>query len=658
MLEVLCEETNQMAAMNTLYNPLQPKQIRLITVSTLDGIISCQMETAYWDQTKYDALSYSWAYSWEGAGGSKPITVNGIRTIVGPNLFEFLKARAEPRSQPSRAIWTDALCLNQDDEDEKKVQVPLMDQIYHGAKTVVIWLGPGTKETDKAMERATDLGARLERLEGKVRLNPERLTEIEGLNLPDKTDALWIGLGQLCRRDWWERTWVIQEAVLAQSLPVLMCGNYAVGWREFDLLLTGLMDTDLKNVCLKAAGYDLRQDTSDGFTTTSQISRARQWIARHGSYPFLPLLQMTRLKGCGVDVDRIFGTLGMVPSELRDAFKQQKFVDYPSPQWLGPNIRNQAGNYELFIKVAKYYFPYDFQLLTLSMAASQERPARLPTWCPNWNSPQPYTHFGGVQSYHAGFTIGAIRRATVYTSTFSDRIVVSGFRVDVVDKVVEGFFTWSQKQEEWTGEHGCAAKLTSWSTECLKLAQEVYSDESFSDAYWRTLTGNKKSDAREVSSKLEDFWLHGCISWRSAIKAYTAGMTPEWKEGEELIVRNFQGYIEAASKGRKFFSTKDGRIGLGPPNIQSGDIVSVLLSGGPAFILRYASEVSVRTVDAAAEELTKQLSRVSKAELNEPQSDLFQQTPANLIGDAYVHGIMYGEGLSMETRKDELFLIA
>jgi hypothetical protein len=197
----------------------------------------------------------------------------------------------------------------------------------------------------------------------------------------------------------------------------------------------------------------------------------------------------------------------------------------------------------------------------------------------------------------------------------------------------------------------------------LKLAQEVYSDESFSDAYWRTLTGNKKtgnknSDAGEVSSKLEDFWLHGCISWRGAIKAYTAGMTPEWKEGEELTVRIFQGYIEAASKGRKFFSTKDGRIGLGPPNIQSGDIVSVLLSGGPAFILRYAPETSVQTVDAAAEELTKQLSRLSMAELNEPQSDLFQQTSSNLIGDAYVHGIMYGEGLSMDIRKDELFLIA
>ena len=39
-------------------------------------------------------------------------------------------------------IWTDALCINQMDNDEKSWQVPLMKSIYSEAKEVHAWLGP------------------------------------------------------------------------------------------------------------------------------------------------------------------------------------------------------------------------------------------------------------------------------------------------------------------------------------------------------------------------------------------------------------------------------------------------------------------------------------------------------------------------------------
>lgn len=41
-------------------------------------------------------------------------------------------------------IWVDAICINQDDEDEKDHQIPLLDVIYSCATTVYIWLGAGT----------------------------------------------------------------------------------------------------------------------------------------------------------------------------------------------------------------------------------------------------------------------------------------------------------------------------------------------------------------------------------------------------------------------------------------------------------------------------------------------------------------------------------
>jgi glycyl-tRNA synthetase beta subunit len=38
-------------------------------------------------------------------------------------------------------IWVDAICINQQDKKEKATQIPLMQEIFSRAKTVVIWLG-------------------------------------------------------------------------------------------------------------------------------------------------------------------------------------------------------------------------------------------------------------------------------------------------------------------------------------------------------------------------------------------------------------------------------------------------------------------------------------------------------------------------------------
>lgn len=39
-------------------------------------------------------------------------------------------------------IWADALCINQDDEEEKGKQVQSMRLIYQSATEVSVWLGP------------------------------------------------------------------------------------------------------------------------------------------------------------------------------------------------------------------------------------------------------------------------------------------------------------------------------------------------------------------------------------------------------------------------------------------------------------------------------------------------------------------------------------
>jgi Heterokaryon incompatibility protein (HET) len=47
-----------------------------------------------------------------------------------------------------RVLWVDAVCINQNDEDEKSEQVSKMREIYGGATKVYAWLGEADREID------------------------------------------------------------------------------------------------------------------------------------------------------------------------------------------------------------------------------------------------------------------------------------------------------------------------------------------------------------------------------------------------------------------------------------------------------------------------------------------------------------------------------
>jgi hypothetical protein len=80
-----------------------------------------------------------------------------------------------------------------------------------------------------------------------------------------------------------------------------------------------------------------------------------------------------------------------------------------------------------------------------------------------------------------------------------------------------------------------------------------------------------------------------------------------------------------AAFSRHFFSTANGRVGLGPPGIKEDDVVCVFYSRGPLYILRFEDDESAKS-----------------------------------IGDAYVHGLMKeGQAFgSQSSGVNELFLVA
>ncbi|KAF5868200.1 putative heterokaryon incompatibility protein [Botrytis fragariae] len=68
-----------------------------------------------------------------------PVTVNGKGFGDTANLFAAMQKLR--KTNAIQRIWIDAICINQNDNDEKNTQVRLMRDIYQKTERCLIWLG-------------------------------------------------------------------------------------------------------------------------------------------------------------------------------------------------------------------------------------------------------------------------------------------------------------------------------------------------------------------------------------------------------------------------------------------------------------------------------------------------------------------------------------
>ena len=78
--------------------------------------------------------------TWGNAFEGRTIQLNnGFQLGITDNLYKALRRLRRPLA--SRTLWVDALCINQNDIDERGWQVSIMGQIYKSALNVLVWLG-------------------------------------------------------------------------------------------------------------------------------------------------------------------------------------------------------------------------------------------------------------------------------------------------------------------------------------------------------------------------------------------------------------------------------------------------------------------------------------------------------------------------------------
>ncbi|RGP71236.1 hypothetical protein FLONG3_7186 [Fusarium longipes] len=224
------------------YRHLERDEIRLLEIQPGDtDLISINLHTVknLTDQ-RYWALSYVWG------ARENPATVllNRQPFTITRNLYDALYEyrRHTPLGklgETARAwLWVDAICINQNDQVEKSIQVPRMSDIYGKCEHVLAWLGPvESKEADRTSKLAEKLKEFTSPID-KDLIEDNRIKRYIELGQSDDNAAAEIefvrqALRSIGRRPWFRRIWILQEAVLAQREPILLCGPSELGYDIF-----------------------------------------------------------------------------------------------------------------------------------------------------------------------------------------------------------------------------------------------------------------------------------------------------------------------------------------------------------------------------------------------------------------------------------------
>jgi hypothetical protein len=177
------------------YLPLASDEIRLLDLSPNDTgtEIYCSLRhVRLADNPDYEAVSYCWG----DTNDQRKINCDAFVLEVTRNLHSFLSHNRH--LDKTRAIWVDAICINQADVSERSAQVRLMGSIYSKAATVLVWLGEASEGSDEAMNLVNHLPTKVGTVYDALAITK---------TIPDDSSPVWSRLSELLERDYFHRMW-------------------------------------------------------------------------------------------------------------------------------------------------------------------------------------------------------------------------------------------------------------------------------------------------------------------------------------------------------------------------------------------------------------------------------------------------------------------
>ncbi|KAI0427272.1 heterokaryon incompatibility protein-domain-containing protein [Xylaria sp. FL1042] len=495
-----------------------------------------------------DGMIYTWGDAAQTATIQISSGVNGSQPTahsVTANCFSALRRLRYVNKR--RALWIDAICINQNSTAERNHQLGLMATIYAKASQVVVYLGEGDEESNAAI----DIIANILDPPDYKHTHFSRHYKLTGVNFlttsPDNCMAL------LFRRPWFSRIWVLQEIANTRSATVY-CGERELPWESF-------RDFVHYNVAIK---------------WIENIPFAVQ-------YSLLAGRRSTGAMSCGATDprDKVFALIPLLERErrlLRDANSESDLEMAVENAVLLPDIilNYSLSPCDVFIGLAAYFLGHvGFDILR-HIAESSSRLASLPSWVPDWSQP--------LKSRYRKIHISEYQALPNRSPTWDYK--VSSFhelRIKAINcgavKSIGGlcdidndYFPISQWQE--LAPEGCLEDssflelLTGGKLIYPEIVMAVLCKVSEYEANSGVTVTNTGSGAPDPKDR----------HLRNVMVAFTSPSAARQAK-----------FVLDACDGRRFFVTDGRDIGLAPENAEEGNVVFSVDGATVSFVLRKAT---------------------------------------------------------------------
>jgi hypothetical protein len=577
-----------------IYRALDPSrsEIRLLKLEpgVRDADIHCSLVHEFLkDKPPYEALSYTWG----DAKKRRDIFMDGHIFSITTNLEIAL--RYLRKSDEARMLWVDALCINQEDPEERTQQVQKMRDIFWSSQHVLAWTGEPDENSDEVLEFLQFLS------EPSVFMTTfaleEKTTGFMGARLDYSTWKKYELLFKFFNRPYWSRVWVVQELAIPGSgifsggdRLLLSCGSrwlpfskVYLAWATLNCQITGLLSSI---TCLSHAEPSNRvKPAALGMLETVQC-HLQSTSGRKSNIGYL--VRMTNFLNATDPRDRVYALLALARDEDRV---------------LVPNY--SISNAQMLRVLVQHLIFTDNNLMVLS---GNRLPFQNPTGdYSSWTLDPRRVIKSPRIDWEPETTAFAASKSKPPIVTFSNDLkflTVRGRIIGKIDSVIGPF-----DFDKFPGLPNELASPTEFSRNLEEL--ERYGSSlapSKREILWRTLVldSGQYGQASQISPAPRAIgeWFDVIVNRSNT----------EHPAVMEEILKRF--YAQTAFASRCFYTTTSGGDGLGPYQTLPGDLVTVLYGGQFCYILRECGDYYT------------------------------------FVGDAYLHGVMHGELLGVERQRE------
>jgi hypothetical protein len=227
-----------------LHTRISSDTVRLLRLSWANKLQGDFLIVRLAECPTFTAVSYYWGEE-QGDDIGFPC---GHSLSLSRNLSLALRSLTYGSEADPLLLWIDQICINQDDLDERKHQVGMMNEIFSKADEVMAWLG-GEVEIENVLQSSWAVECLLKlkcREKPSVALiqdfliqQAERALILKIAGSPDDVSPQGLllaeqgfyGLLSLWCCPWFERLWVRQEVALAKRVT-FRCGNKDLSLEE------------------------------------------------------------------------------------------------------------------------------------------------------------------------------------------------------------------------------------------------------------------------------------------------------------------------------------------------------------------------------------------------------------------------------------------